>query len=252
MDPDRLSGCSACSTTNLVEETVDHIFLCSATARRRLVSQHLELLPPFLRKRKTAPAIIVAIRAGATAWITGSSIPTLESLNLPDSCIGRLVAAAYSEQTSLGWNAFFRGFWTTKWRLAQEAHLNIITDRGPYDTGESWSGKAQNWFFDLFELLWGLRNEQEHGADPESQTLIRRTKCERAIRRLYHQGLSLPYGEKHPFRTDIDELLAQTVLNQELWISKTEAFLPGAFRRSRKSAKDGQPLLTAFFERLHE
>jgi hypothetical protein len=254
MDPDRLSGCSACSTTNLVEETVDHIFLCLAMARRRLVSQHLKLLPLALRNHKTAPSIIDAsIHAGATAWIiTGSSIPTLESLNLPDSCIGRLIAVAYSKQTSLGWNAFFPGLWTMKWRFAREAHLNIITNRGPYNTGESWSGKAQNWFFDLFELLWGLCNEQEHRADPESQTLIRRTNCERAIRRLYHQGSSLPYGEKHLFCTDIDELLAQPVLNQELWISKTEASLPGAFSRSRKSAKDCQPLLTAFFKRLHE
>ena len=33
IDPDRRNGCSACSTTNLVEETVDHIFLCNLLQR---------------------------------------------------------------------------------------------------------------------------------------------------------------------------------------------------------------------------
>jgi hypothetical protein len=39
---------------------------------------------------------------------------------------------------------------------------------------------------------WGLRNADEHGADLETQRTIRLAKCERAIRRLYHTGESLP------------------------------------------------------------
>jgi hypothetical protein len=36
--------------------------------------------------------------------------------------------------------------------------------------------------------LLGMRNETEHGADVETQRLIRASKCERAIRRLYLAG----------------------------------------------------------------
>jgi hypothetical protein len=46
--------------------------------------------------------------------------------------------------------------------------------------------------FDLFDLAWGLRNADEHGVDHETQRMIRLAKCERAIRRLYHSGESLP------------------------------------------------------------
>jgi hypothetical protein len=214
-----------------------------------MMTQRLDLLSSEFARFKTAPAIIDAIQAGAVAWVTGLEIPTVESLRLPDSLVGQLVAQAYSEQTQLGWNVLFRGFLTDTWRFAQDAHLKTIFDRGPYDTGESWSGKAHCWIFDLFEILWELRNADEHGTDRESQNLIRLTKCERAIRRLYHQGSSLPYGERHPFRTDIDELLAQSVKNQELWISKTEDYLPKAFRRTRKRDQNRQSAMTDFYGR---
>jgi hypothetical protein len=55
--------------------------------------------------------------------------------------------------------------------------------------------------FNLFDLAWGLRNADEHGIDLETQRMIRLAKCERAIRRLYHAGESLPHHERHdPFR----------------------------------------------------
>jgi hypothetical protein len=47
--------------------------------------------------------------------------------------------------------------------------------------------------FDLFDLAWGMRNADEHGVDLETQRLIRLAKCERAIRRLYSAGASLPH-----------------------------------------------------------
>jgi hypothetical protein len=46
--------------------------------------------------------------------------------------------------------------------------------------------------FDLFEVAWGLCNATEHGADPHTQRMIRLAKAERAIRRLYRAGETLP------------------------------------------------------------
>jgi ribonuclease HI len=251
IDPDRLNGCSACSTTNLVEETVDHVFQCSSVSRRRAVMQRLDSLEAALVKLRTSSPLIRALHTGATSWVLGRECPTVVSLDLPETAVGELIAAAYTEQTALGWNVLFRGFWSSKWRLAQEAHFRVVGARERQDTGERWSGKLHNWFFDLFELLWGLRNEHEHGADPETQTLIRLTKCERAIRRLYNQGNVLPAGERHPFKTDMAVLLAQSVKNQELWISKTEAFLPKALHRLRRRANASQSVMTDYFQRLH-
>jgi hypothetical protein len=59
-----------------------------------------------------------------------------------------------------------------------------------------WAGRAQMWMFDL---AWGLRNDNEHGADPETQRMIRLAKAERA----------LPSHERFPFRDPMEDILAR-------------------------------------------
>ena len=177
----------------------------------------------------------------------GTEIPEVESLGLPDTVLGRLIAAAYTDQTLLGWNVLFRGFWAKNWRLAQEEQFRLYRSRERQDTGDRWSGRAQMWFIALFESLWGLRNDDEHGVDFETQWLVRETRCERAIRRLYNKGEELPFCERHPFRDPMEDLLARPVTDKEMWISSTERYLPKAFRRIRKWRKDKQPAITEFF-----
>jgi hypothetical protein len=80
-------------------------------------------------------------------------------------------------------------------------------------------------------LAWGLRNADEHGADLETQRMVRLAKCERAIHRLYHKGESLSLHERHPFRDPMEETLSKSVSDQERWVSMTEAFLQAATRR---------------------
>jgi hypothetical protein len=46
------------------------------------------------------------------AWIEGREIPGVAELALPSTDMGQLVRKAYVEQTSLGWNSLFRGFWS--------------------------------------------------------------------------------------------------------------------------------------------
>jgi hypothetical protein len=91
------------------------------------------------------------------------------------------------------------------------------------------SAWGQSWFFEMFELLWGIRNADEHGADNDTQRLIRLAKCEWAIRRLYDKGKDLSYAERHPFRDAIDILLQHPVNAQELWIDKTEVIIESVF-----------------------
>ena len=245
-DPDRFPGCSACSNTNLVVETVDHIFTCTNTTRRQAIRERFAVFDLRFREMNTANILITAIKTGTLAWIEGIDTPPVESLALPSTPLGQLVAQAYKEQTSLGWNVFFRGFWTKTWRVAQELEFQRLICRDRQDNGERWAGRAQLWFYDLFELIWGLRNADEHGSDAESMQSIRRTKCERAIRRLYLRGADLPPLEQHPFRDPIEDLLSQTIVNQELWITKTEAYLPKAFQRALARPR-GQTSLTQFF-----
>jgi ribonuclease HI len=112
-DPDRPPGCSACSASNLTPETVDHLFQCRATERRRAILDRFQSFYPKMREIKTASAIIRAVMTGSIAWIEGKPTPHVDTLLLPDNTMGQLIHKAYCEQEGLGWNVLFRGFWTT-------------------------------------------------------------------------------------------------------------------------------------------
>jgi hypothetical protein len=177
------------------------------------------------REWKTSKALIKALHSGALAWIEGREIPDVAELTLPSTTMGQLVRKAYVEQTSLGWNLLFRGFWSISWRKAQDHEFSQSPyHRGHTDNGETWACRAQVWMFDLFDLARGMRNADEHGADLETQRLIRLAKCERAIHRLYHDGDLLPHHERHPFRDPIDDVLSKSLCKRERWVTLTEEY----------------------------
>jgi hypothetical protein len=100
--------------------------------------------------------------------------------------------------------------------------------------------------FDLFDLAWGMQNADEHGADLETQRLIRLAKCERAIRSLYRDGDLLPHHERHPFRDTIEDVLSKSLCNQERWVTLTEEYLPGATKRAKDQQQTGKRSRTAY------
>jgi hypothetical protein len=146
--------------------------------------------------------------------------------------------------------SLFRGFWTISWRKAQEYEFSESPyQRGFTDNGESWASRAQAWMFELFDLAWGLRNADEHGVDLGTQRMIRLAKCERAIRRLYHAGESLPLHERHLFRDPMETILSKSVCSQERWVSLTEDCLPAARRRVKEQTRKSQHSIKEFFGR---
>ena len=250
-DPDRLPGCSACSTANMVPETMDHVFQCSSPIRRTAIHDRFSTsFFKYFRSMKTSTCIISAMQIGALAWIEQRDPPLASELDLPDNAVGDITRRAYTEQSSLGWNVLFRGFWTNSWRLAQEEQFRLNRSRDSQDTGEQWSARAQTWFFDTFRLIWKARNNDEHGADLATQRAVRLIKCGRQIHRLYDAGKDLPYAERHPFRDSIEDLTQQPVQMQELWVHQTTAYLRTANQRQRDRSRD-QPAITNFFARLH-
>ena len=120
------------------------------------------------------------------------------------------------------------------------------------ENGEIWSGRAQAWMFDLFDLAWGLRNADEHGVDLETQRSIRLANCDRAIRRLYVAGESLPLHERYPFRDPMEDLFVKSVASQERWITLTEDYLPVARRRIKSQEKKNQRSLKEFYSAPQE
>ena len=85
-DLDRLAGCSACSRTGLVMETVDHLFQYRASSRQRAIREIFSTFHDKFRETKTSKLLISALQTGATAWVGGTEIPEVESLGLPTQC----------------------------------------------------------------------------------------------------------------------------------------------------------------------
>ena len=130
-----------------MNETIDHTFQCESPARRKAVKERMSALRPKILEWGTSAQLAEAMYVGAWAWIRGEQTPSPETLAMQDDAVGSLILQAFEEQSALGWNAFYRGFWTSTWQLAQEAHWAKCGKTSGFDTGESWSGKAQNWFF---------------------------------------------------------------------------------------------------------
>ena len=89
-DPDRISGCSACSTANLVPETADHVFQCTAPSRRNELLERFSSFAVFFRSMKTSKSLINALQSGALAWAEQREPPSAESLDLPENRLGDL------------------------------------------------------------------------------------------------------------------------------------------------------------------
>jgi hypothetical protein len=87
----------------------------------------------------------------------------------------------------------------------------------------------------------------DNSEEAEIKRLIRLAKCERAIRRLYSAGASLPHHERHPFRDPIEDVLSKSLCRQERWVTRlTEEYLPRAAKRVKDQQQTGQRSLTAY------
>jgi hypothetical protein len=106
-DPDRMNGCSACSPSNLVEETVDHIFQCPCPSRRAAMRDRLAGMSKTFRSWKTSHLVIQALHSGASAWIAGQAIPDVKALKPPDSTLGELVHKAYDMLNRPPWGGIY-------------------------------------------------------------------------------------------------------------------------------------------------
>lgn len=89
------------------------------------MSERLNALCTNFGKWKMHTLLIHALWAGAVAWAQGHDVPVVESLLLPKTKLGDLTASACREQATLGWHVWLRGFWVSKWHIAQECAFSL-------------------------------------------------------------------------------------------------------------------------------
>jgi hypothetical protein len=92
---DQEAVCSACSSTNLVDEMINHLFQCKLPTRCKAVQdQILDLRPKFI-EWGTSTQLAEAMYVRAWAWIRGDPIPSSETLETSDDEEGCLILQAF-------------------------------------------------------------------------------------------------------------------------------------------------------------
>ena len=248
LDPDRQSGCSACSSVGLNLETTDHVFQCRSPSRVEILDKKFASFNSTMQSLGTSKYIRRTLRHGLLNWAKGIVPLEVKKFELPDSPLGLLVARAYTEQTKIGWNMAFRGFLSQSWNAAQELHVAQNLSRGQAN-GTAWTATIVSWLFELFAEIWTQRNLDKFGIDMEDQRRKKLIVCERTIRRLHAVGATLPDSERFLFMADIGTLLSKSLPIQERWIASTGSFLPNALKRVADRKSRGQQAITDFFTR---
>jgi hypothetical protein len=201
------------------------------------------------RSWKTSQPLIDALHLGAMAWIQEQEIPDVAVLNLPDSTLGGWFNRRMLNSHLWGGISFFED----SGLFPGVKHRNLKSLAALFNEGTQTmepNGQVEHSRGCSICLTWlgGLRNADEHEVDLETQRMIRLAECERAIRRLYHSGESLPPYERYPFRDGMEDVLSKSLSRQERWVTMTEDNLIAARRRLKMQQKTSQHSLKEYYE----
>jgi len=128
------------------------------------------------------------------------------------------------------------------------ARRRLIRDN--QDEGTAWLGRAIGWFFDVFELVWKLRNDVQFGNTDEMKAVVRSNEADRTMRRLCVESQQLPMHERHPFQASRASVLESELSDKERWVLLTTKHVKAARKRAAKNGEDGQRSVTECFDRV--
>jgi len=155
-DPEGI--CPCCKQT---QETTLHLFQCLAPTMVANRSEQLVKFQEFLAQQDLPKPVKECMLAGLTEWTR--SVSAKPKLHAPTR--GKLMpaeqmaTAAFSEQTSLGWDAFSRGHLSQYWRRA------ILLSNPTYDEDatETFLRRILRKLHSFSLAVWESRNGIVHG-----------------------------------------------------------------------------------------
>ena len=84
------------------------------------------------------------------------------------------------EQDNIGWRQIFNGRWSNKWVQLQERH-----DKETGSGNPNWGKQILTLIWNYWEKVWKIRNDIQHGENPEDKVKIRMENAKAELKSIY-------------------------------------------------------------------
>ena len=152
-----------------------HTLQCPDLEQRTCTDKFLQGTRKFLEAQNTAPALANSILQGIKCFFHQQPFP--RERHTPASV----------EQHELGWFAFLKGLWSTKWASLQDEHLKLCQTYPISNTGKTWMKKMQVKLFYLMHQLWKEHTSSIH--NPNGSTSATKSRLQNRIQQLQRDHL---------------------------------------------------------------
>ena len=174
-----------------------------------------------MRKLSTDPALMTILVRGIKAW--RNHIP-FDITNL-EPCYRELI----HEQDKIGWRQIFNGRWSKKWIRLQRKHDKLTGSDNP-----DWGKQILTLIWNHWEKVWKIRNDIQHGENPEDKVKIRTKNAKAELKSIYDNRKYYVASDQKYLCSTYEEHVEKKKLYQiENWLQ----YYRGVFKNSMKEAK---------------
>jgi hypothetical protein len=168
-----------CPCCNLLPETLDHVFCCSAptVTENRVMAK--DKLRDSLSRANTPEKLLDTIMHGICSWDSKKpgeqQTPLFRGSVRPDD-IG--LVQAFHEQSAIGWDQFLRGRISRKWG---EVYLMVGKPKTEVASSTRWTKQLVLALWDYAVSLWKFRNGEVHGHTIEENKEKERSQLQKRV-----------------------------------------------------------------------
>lgn len=169
------------------------------------------ILRSWGRKNKMAPRIMDGLITGVSHWRKGTNA---KAKGLP-ARFGSDVAAAYQDQTGIGWACALEGRLSTRWLDIQTSYLKSIGSRA---SPRRLIAALIIKMYDVSWDLWQLRNFHMNPADSSTEQKAKASLRARISHHWRRNKRFLPKRYRFLFDDPLESLLAKPPYYQRSWL----------------------------------
>jgi hypothetical protein len=230
----------ACRCCGSLEETNDHILVCSHKALSAHRKKWMEYLkrdtenhgnPEMNKLIETA----LCKSAADTTWK-----PTKDNHHSDlHQCI--------KQQNKIGWHHLFKGRMAKEWTRFMETHYRKINADSKKYSGERWGKLLLINIWSTTLELWATRNEVIHGTQQLQEQSTEKQRLESRVRKIFENAHMLENQDRHKiFYNSIDEMLLEDSRYLKAWIKMAQRVMAAA-KKEAKVPRNAQKLMESYF-----
>lgn len=207
--------CPSCAQVD--EETIDHLWQCTAPVGEQWRKATLRKLSSVLQTLQTPAPIMEVFLAGTTALLYQQ-----ETVTIPDD---EICEHLYEEQKAIGWDNILKGRLSLAWTTVIKHH------RGGEDpeAGLKWTTTVADTLLQQWWALWELRNEDRHGRDKATRSQADQRQAIREMQQLYDIKDTISPSLHWIFSQPLEDKLHWPATVMRAWITNFKPLIEGGY-----------------------